>query len=114
MANRERTSRVACPASVEAEHELVGRALQMPGAQAVIDAARPSLEVGEHPMDPGQHHVGSHGACDVGLVALERDGGMAGPAVGLGGAGGGDVVADEAVEAVAAGSKRETPHRSNR
>ena len=37
-----------------------------------------------------------------GLVAVDGNGGIAGPAVGLGGAGDGDVVADEAVETVGA------------
>ena len=93
---------VACPAPVEAEHELVEIALQVLGAQPVIDAARPALEIGEHLMDPGQHEVGGHGTDDVGIVGLDGGRGVAGPAVGLGGAGGGDVVADEAVEAFGA------------
>ena len=33
----------------------------------------------------------------MGLVAVDGHGGLAGPAIGLGGAGGGDVAADEAV-----------------
>ena len=39
--------------SVEAEDELVEVGLEMPGAQAVIGAERPGLEVGEHPVNPG-------------------------------------------------------------
>ena len=85
-------------AAVEAKDELVEIALQVFGPQAVVDAARPPLEVGEHLVDPGEHHMGGYGADDVGLVSGDRDAGIAGPAIGLGGAVGGHVTADEAVE----------------
>ena len=49
-------------------------------------------------MDPGQHDVGAHGADDVGFAGLDGDCGIAVAAVGLGSVGGGNVVADEAVE----------------
>ena len=44
---------VTASPSVEAEDELVEVGLEMPGAQAVIGAERPGLEVGEHPVNPG-------------------------------------------------------------
>ena len=42
--------------------------LQVFWAQAVLDAERPSLEVREHAVDPGQHHVGGRGADDPRVV----------------------------------------------
>ena len=54
--------RVACSTSIEAEDELVEVALQVLGAQPVINAARQALRFREHLMDPWQHDVGGHGA----------------------------------------------------
>ena len=41
-------------------------------AQAVVDPERPGLEVGEHAVDPGQHHMGGHGADDPKIVIDPR------------------------------------------
>ena len=48
---------MACSESIEAEDELVEVALQVLGAQPVIDAARQALRFREHLMDPWQHDV---------------------------------------------------------
>src|SRR5271166_3240409 len=40
----------------------------MLSSQAVIDAERPGLGVGEGAVDPGQNDMGGHGADDMGLV----------------------------------------------
>ena len=37
-------------------------------AQAVVDPERPGLEVREHAVDPGQHHMRGHGADDPRVV----------------------------------------------
>ena len=58
-----------CATAVEAEDELVEIGLEMAAAQAVIDAQRPDLEVGEDAMHPGQHDIGGHLADDTGIVA---------------------------------------------
>src|SRR4051812_1512735 len=49
---------VSSAASVEAEDELVEIGLKVFSAQAVIDAERPALEIGEDAMGPGQHDMG--------------------------------------------------------
>ena len=54
--------------SVEAEDEFVEIALEMLSSQAVMDAERPGLGVGEGAVDPGQNDIGGHGADDMGLV----------------------------------------------
>ena len=59
-------------ASIESEHELIEVGLQVFAAQAVIDAQRPCLEVGEDAMDAGQNDVGGHGSDDMGLVGDVR------------------------------------------
>ena len=56
-------------AAVESEDELVEIALEMFPSQAVVDAERPSLQVGEDAMDPRQHDMGSHVADDMGIVS---------------------------------------------
>src|SRR3954447_6992870 len=80
---------VSGAASVEAEDELVEVGLEVFAAQAVIDAQRPALEVGEDTVGPGQHDMGGHAADNMRIM---RDIGCTGipwPAVGLcGGAGG--------------------------
>ncbi len=77
-------------APVEAEDVLVEIALQVLGAQAVVDAERPGLEVGEDAVDPRQDDMGGHVADHMGLVAELGRSRIAGPAIGLGGAVGGD------------------------
>ena len=76
---------VAGAAAVEAEDELVEVGLEMPAAQAVIDAQSPDLEVGEDPVHPGQHDMGGHLADDMGIVTDAGSAGIGGPSVGLGG-----------------------------
>ena len=66
-------------ASIESEDELVEVGLQVFAAQAVIDAQRPCLEVGEDAMDPGQNEMGGHGSDDMGLVGDVRRAEIAGP-----------------------------------
>ena len=54
---------VAGSAPVEAEDELVEVGLQVLASEAVVDAQRPGLEVGEDAMNPGQDHMGTCGSC---------------------------------------------------
>ena len=82
-------------ASIEAEDKLIKIGLEMSAAQAMIDAERPGLEVGEYPMDPEEHDVSGHGADDVRLVPDVLGAGIGGPAVGLG-----EVVGEKAMQAV--------------
>jgi hypothetical protein len=49
---------VAGPPAVDAEDELVEIGLEVRAAQAVVDAERPGLEVGEHAVLPS---AGRHG-----------------------------------------------------
>lgn len=86
-------------ASIEAERELVEIGLDMGSAQAVIDAERPGLQVGEHPMDPGEHDMRDHGADDVWFVPDVLGAGIGGPAVGLGGGVLGEIVGEKAMQA---------------
>ena len=85
-------------AAVEAEDELVEVGLQVFVAQAMVDAERPGLEVGEDAVHPGQDKVGGHRADDMGLVVLGRHSGVGRPAVRPGGCAGYDIGVDEAVE----------------
>src|SRR5918997_926415 len=85
-------------APVEAEDELVEVGLEVFSTQAVIDAERPALEVGEDAVGPGQHDVGSHAADDMRIV---RDAGSTGvpcPAVGLGSGAGGEIGLEEGMQ----------------
>ena len=103
---------VAGSAAVESEDELVEVGLKMLGAQAVIDAERPGLEVSEDPVDPWQDEVGGHFTDHMRFVAELGSAGVARPAVGLGGAAGGDGSGHEAMEITdrrVHGSDREVP-----
>src|ERR1051325_8639472 len=68
-------------ASVEAEDELIEVGLEVFATQAVIDAERPALEVGEDAVGPGQHDMGGHAADDMRVVRDAGDTGIPGPAV---------------------------------
>lgn len=70
-----------CAAAVEAEHEFVEVGLEMPAAQAVIDAERPDFKVGKDAVPPRQHDMGSDLANQTGIVGGT---GISGPSVGLG------------------------------
>src|SRR5438270_10304764 len=86
-------------ASVEAEDELIEVGLEVFATQAVIDAERPALEIGEDAVGPGQHDMSGHAADDMRIV---RDAGstkVPGPAVGLGGGAGGEIGLEEGVQA---------------
>ena len=76
---------VSGAASVEAEDELVEVGLEVFATQAVIDAERPALEVGEDAVGPGQHDMGGHTTDDVRIVHNAGSTGVPRPAVGLGG-----------------------------
>src|SRR5918998_3704313 len=85
-------------APVEAEDELVEVGLEVFSTQAVIDAERPALEVGEDAVGLGQHDMGGHAADDMRIV---RDAGSTGvpcPAVGLGGSAGGEIGLEESMQ----------------
>ena len=70
-------------ASIEAEDEFVEIILKMLFAQAVIDAERPGLKIGEHAMDPRQHDMGSHLADDMRVMGDIGGAGISGPSVGF-------------------------------
>ena len=89
-----------CAAAIEADNEFVEVGLEMPAAQAVIDAQSPDLEVGEDSVHPGQHDMGGDLADDMGVVADAGSAGVGGPSVGLGGSAGGEIVGDEGMQAV--------------
>ena len=91
---------MAGSAPVEAEDELVEVGLQVLASEAVVDAQRPGLEVGEDAMNPGQDHMGGHVSDDVRVVCDAGRAGVAGPAVGPGRGAGGEVGAQEGVQAV--------------
>ncbi len=66
-------------AAVEAEDELVEISLEMLGAQAVIDAQGPALEVGEDAVDSGEHEMARHRPDHMGIMARDRRTGIACP-----------------------------------
>ncbi len=88
---------VAGFAAVEAKDDLIEIGLQMLAAQPVVDASRPSFEVGEDLVDPRQDEVSGGLPDDMDIVAIGGDRSVAGPAGGfdevseVGGAVGGDV-----------------------
>ena len=86
--------------SVEAEDELVEVGLEVFATQAVIDAERPALEIGEDAVGPGQHDMSGHAAHDMRIV---RDAGSTGipcPAVGLGGGARGKIGLEEGMQTI--------------
>src|SRR3954453_15814615 len=82
---------VSGAASVEAEDELVEGGLEVFAPQAVIDAERPPLEVGEDAVGAGRHDVGGHAADGMRIVGDAESTGIPGPAIGLGGGAGGKI-----------------------
>ena len=68
MPRRDRKAALPGAPAVEAEDEFIEVGLEVLAAQPVIDAQGPDLEVGEDPVNPGQHDVGSHLADDMGIV----------------------------------------------
>ena len=87
-------------AAVEAEDELVEISLEMLGAQAVIDAQGPALEVGEDAVDPGEHEMARHRPDHMGIMARDRRTWIACPPIGLGGSAGCDAYLEEGMQAV--------------
>src|SRR4051812_19955636 len=87
-------------AAVEAEGELVEGGLEGLPPQAVGDAQRPPLGVGEDTVDPGQHEVGRRLADPLRVVLDLLEVGVAGPAVTDDRAAVGDVAGDEAARAL--------------
>ena len=70
-------------AAVEAKDELIEIGLQMLAAQPVVDASRPSYEVGEDLVDPRQDEVSGGLPDDMDIVAIGGERSVAGPAVGF-------------------------------
>src|SRR3954452_15402704 len=68
-------------AAVEAEGELVEVGVEVLRPQAVVDAQRPPLGVGEDAVDPGQHEVGRRLADPLRIVLDLLEAAVAGPAV---------------------------------
>src|SRR3954470_16562687 len=96
---------VSGAASVEAEDELVEVGLEVFPTQAVIDAERPALEIGEDAVGPGQHDMGGHAADDMRIV---RDAGSTGipcPAVGFGGGAGGEIGLEKGMQTSCCGRR---------
>src|SRR3954453_6672727 len=87
-------------AAVEAEGELVEVGLEVLRPQAVVDAQRPPLGVGEDAADPGQHQVRRDIADHLRVVLALLEGAVAGPAVTDDRAAAGDVAGDEAAQAL--------------
>src|SRR3954463_1502067 len=85
-------------ASVEAEDELVEVGVEVFAPQAVIDAERPALEIGEDAVGPGQHDMGGHAADDMRIMRDAGSTGIPGPAVGLGGGAGGKIGREERMQ----------------
>jgi len=83
-------------AAVEAEDELIEIGLKVLAAQAVIDAERPDLEVGEDAVHPRQDDVGRHLADHIGIMMDAGGAGITGQPVGLGGGTGGEIGARNA------------------
>ena len=65
-------------AAVEAEDKLVEVGLKVLAAQAVIDAERPDLEVGEDAVHPRQDDVGCHLADHMGIMMDAGDASITG------------------------------------
>ena len=63
--------------------ELIEIGLQMLATQPVVDASRPSFEVGEDLVDPRQDEVSGGLPDDMDIVAIGGDRSVAGPAVGF-------------------------------
>ncbi len=74
---------VAGFAAVEAKDDLIEIGLQMLAAQPVVDASRPSFEVGEDLVDPRQDEVSGGLPDAMDIVAVGGDRSVAGPAVGF-------------------------------
>src|SRR3954451_3911068 len=89
---------VSGAASVEAEDELVEVGLEVFATQAMIDAERPALEIGEDAMGPGQHDMGGHAADDMRIGRDAGSTGVPGPAIGLGGGAGGEIGHEEGMQ----------------
>ena len=70
-------------AAVEAKDELIEIGLEMLATQPVVDASRPSFEVGEDLVDPRQDEVSGGLPDDMDIVAIGGDRSVAGPAVGF-------------------------------
>src|SRR5215210_6529653 len=86
--------------SVEAEDELVEVGLEVFATQAVIDAERPALEIGEDAVGPRQHDMSGHAADDMRIVRDAGSTGIPGPAVGLGGGAGGEIGLEKGMQTI--------------
>src|SRR5438270_12920663 len=91
---------VSGAASVEAEDELVEVGLEVFSTQAMIDAERPALEIGEDAVGPGQHDMSGHAADNMRIVRDAGSTGVSCPAVGLGGGAGGEIGREERMQTI--------------
>ena len=91
---------VSGAASVEAEDELVEVGLEVFSTQAMIDAERPALEIGEDAVGPGQHDMGGHAADDMRIVRDAGSTGIPGPAVGLGDGARGEIGLEKGMQTI--------------
>src|SRR4051794_30103895 len=91
---------VSGAASVEAEDELVEVGLEVFATQAMIDAERPALEIGEDAVGPGPHDMGGEAAAAMRFVRDAGSPGVSCPAVGLGGGAGGEMGREKRMQTV--------------
>src|SRR3954451_23884318 len=91
---------VSGAAPVEAEDKLVEVGLEVFATQAVIDAERPALEIGEDAVGPGQHDMSGHAADDMRIVGDAGSTGIPGPAIGFGGGAGGEIGLEKGMQAI--------------
>ena len=91
---------VSGAAPVEAEDELVEVGLEVFATQAVIDAERPALEIGEDTVGPGQHDMSGHAADDMRIVPDAGSTEISRPAVGLGGGAGGEIGLEKGMQTI--------------
>ena len=65
-------------AAVVTEDELVEVGVDVLAAEAVIGAKAPTLQEGEHPMNPLERDVRRHAADDAGIVPVFGEAGIRG------------------------------------
>src|SRR6478735_11222015 len=91
---------VSGAASVEAEDELVEVGLEVFATQAMIDAERPALEIGEDAMGPGQHDMSGHAADNMRIVHDAGSTGVSCPAIGPGDGARGEIGLEKGMQTI--------------
>src|SRR3954467_3410445 len=91
---------VSGAASVEAEDELVEVGLEAFATQALIDAERSALEIGEDAMGPGQHDMSGHAADNMRIVRDAGSTGVSCLAIGLGDGARGEIGLEKGMQTI--------------